>query len=89
MGRIRVAFSREEMQKLGLMVICEGWEKRKFGNVRVRYLDTFNEKERDQLFRNYPKIHNWCLVKGFPDEVIMETKTYFLLQKACNFFGTI
>lgn len=90
MPKIVLHFSHEEVSGLGTMVICEMWDKRRYGRIRREFLKTFNEEERTKLSGLYPKIYSWNLIKGIPMKgVRMKMSTYSLIQKACNFFGTI
>ena len=89
MPKILIEFTRDEISELGTMVICEMWEKRSYGRIRRAFLEEFSEEERITLSRLYPKIYDWNLRRGIPQGVKMKMATYDLIQRACNFFGTI
>ncbi len=89
MPKIVLEFSRDEVEELGTMVICEMWDKRRYGRVRREFLKTFDEEDRIKLSSIYPKIYKWNLVTGIPDKIRMKMSTYNLINRACNFFGTI
>ena len=89
MPKIVLEFSRDEIEGLGTMVMCEMWDKRRHGRIRREYLKTFTEEERTKLSGIYPKIYKWNLITGIPENVRMKMKTYNLIQRACNFFAGV
>ena len=70
-------------------VIVEAWDKRKAGRARREYVATFTESQRDTIARYYKKFHDWYLVRGTPQKVMIRPGTIELLQRAVAFFASI
>jgi hypothetical protein len=86
-------FDHDELASMQLGVIVEMYPKCvgrwTSGRHRRAYLKEFNEKERGVIARYYKIAYGWYMRRGIPLQYRMELKTYELLKRATNFFGTI
>ena len=90
MPGVLLKWTHEEIRNLQTGVVCEMWEKRLHGRIRREYLKAFTLKERDLLRYHYKKIYDWNFRRGIPfDGVVMTLKSYDLIKRAANFFGTV
>ncbi len=88
--KVMLQLNTEEINELCYPVVVEMWDKvMGAGSKRRKYHNTFNEQERDTIRRYYKKFYKWYLVTGAPKETTMKPETLILLQRVCNFFGTI
>jgi len=84
-----IVYEKRELEKLQSAIIVEMWDRVLGTGTGNRAFKTeFNSKERE-LIRVYYKIfYRWHLKIGIPQYYKMPIKTYELMKRACNFFGT-
>ena len=83
-------FSGDNFQSIiPFPVIVEMWEKKNSGRVKREWVKQFTENERKKLAYYYQRFYRWHLVTGTPDKIVVKLSNIQLLQRACNFFGTI
>jgi hypothetical protein len=71
-------------------VVVEMYDKvKERGSKQRAYHAEFDETERKIISKYYHKFYRWYLVSGHPRRIMMKIKTFHLLQRACNFFGTL
>lgn len=92
--RLMTVFSSDEIRKMGIDVIVEGWHHAvgngSAGRVRRAYQAEFTEEERKKLGELYrTKLYPWTMRTGIPDEVEMTLATRDLIIRAANFFASI
>lgn len=90
--KIKVKWSREDLEKLQVGVIVEQWKHLDTGRYRREFNKQFPKlSERIMIRRKlYPLFYQWILVKGLPDtSQALTLKNYELSQRLANFFATI
>jgi hypothetical protein len=87
-----VQLTSNEVNKLQYQVVVEMWKHiQSCGSKRRRYLDTFDETEREKIRRWYTNFYKWYLVTGVPASgVVMSPRTLlWLREKVIPFFAQL
>lgn len=88
--KMMIELSKDELNALQYPVVVEMWDKvMGSASKKRKYREQFTETERDKIRVYYNMFYRWYLKSGTPDKATMSPDTYQLLQRACNFFGTI
>lgn len=90
--KIMVELTRDEIYaRIPYALICETrygarWDT---SRRRRRWAEEFTEKEKAASTRLFSLAHQWYLVKGVPDTVVMTTKMLALWEKLGAFCGSL
>ena len=87
--KLSLCLEQTDLNKLQYTVVVEMWESKNNGRIKRAWLNEFNENDRKKAYKVYRKFYNWHLKTGLPDTVQVMPSTYRLMQRLCNFFGTI
>lgn len=83
-------FSEEKMKELKLGIILLGWDKRRSGEVKRKWLLAFNAEERRRLSEYIVKIRTWETEVGYPEQYrFISLDNLAMIKRAVRFFGNI
>jgi hypothetical protein len=90
--KVKIEWSKEDLEKLQVGVIVEQWKHLDTGRYRRAFNAEFPKLSERIMIRKklYPLFHNWVLVKGLPEtNSTLTHKNYELAKRLANFFATI
>lgn len=88
MAEIEFVLKRDEIKKtIAYDFICTTRDSSVWNTTRRkrRWKMEFTEEERSEAEKIFKQAHSWTLVKGVPDEVRMNYKTFELWNRIANF----
>ncbi len=87
--KLSLCLEQSDLNKLQFPVVVEMWEKKNSGRIKREWLKEFNDSDRKKAYKIYRKFYKWHLQTGVPDSVMVMPSSYRLMQRLCNFFGTV
>lgn len=87
--KVVTVFEYDELVKLQSAVVVEMWNSvLSTGKGRKKFNATFTELEQATIASYYKIFYTWYRVTGVPQKHQMTVRTYGLMQRVCDFFGT-
>lgn len=90
--KIMMELTRDEIRaRIPYALICETRDGARWGTSRRRrrWAEEFTEQEKSASTRLFSLAHQWYLVKGVPDKVVMSAGTLALWEKLGAFCGSL
>lgn len=88
--KLVTVMERPELELLQHGVVVEMYKRMTQSfSIKQKYMEAFNQTERDIIYKHYRNYTRWYFGSGMPYKHAMKLDDYQLMIRAVNFFGTL